>query len=113
MSKELLEEFEIKQKEEWKSFLQDKEFVPQLLNEAELYLESIQDKTIYDTLVEDLVKQVIKFHIRLLPQQQAFTHDFTLILYHSALGPCCISCLQSKRNRCDVDSQPLCHTNTV
>ena len=60
MSKELLEEFEIKQKEEWKSFLQDKEFVPQLLNEAELYLESIQDKTIYDTLVEDLVKQIRK-----------------------------------------------------
>ena len=60
MSKELLEEFEIKQKEEWKAFLQNKEFVPQLLNEAELYLESIQEKTIYDTLVEDLVKQVRK-----------------------------------------------------
>ena len=60
MSKELLEEFEVKQKEEWKSFLKDKEFVPQLLNEAELYLESIQEKTIYDTLVEDLVKEIRK-----------------------------------------------------
>jgi undecaprenyl diphosphate synthase len=45
---------------------------------------------------EDLVKQVIKFHIRLVPQlQQAFTHDFTLILYYPTLGTCCISCLQS------------------